>query len=117
MYFCPKCSYSLDIKKSDDVNSIVDFFCSNCGYKKKINDSLKLYELNKNNSISELTTIEDNKILAQDPTLPRTKDYICKNINCISHKDKKNREAVYFRDPKNFSINYICNVCYYKWEV
>ena len=46
MYFCPKCSFSLDINKSDEYK--INFFCNNCGYKKEISESLKLYEINKN---------------------------------------------------------------------
>ena len=115
MYFCPKCSFSLDINKSDEYK--INFFCNNCGYKKEISESLKLYEINKNNNIEKISSIEDNKILVQDPTLPRTKDYICKNINCISHKNTKNKEAVYYRTQNSYTINYVCTVCFFEWQI
>ncbi len=177
MYFCPKCSYSFDIKKSSGVSSSDDkknelvkiseaikyikkdlsnykptfskeelyknnkykklsdsdkqalevlfdsgeigaeFSCGNCGFVREIKKSIRLYQLDKFSNNEVLQTLEDNKILFSDPALPRTRDYNCKNVNCITHKDKSKKEAVYYRDPKSYQLNYICGVCYFSWQI
>ena len=62
-------------------------------------------------------SLENNMILAQDPALPRTKDYSCKNLNCITHQDKKSKEAVFYREPNSFKLNYLCTVCNFSWSI
>ena len=44
-----------------------------------------------------------------NPVYPRTKDYKCKNINCITHKDDKLKEAIYFK-KSNINVTYICRL-------
>ena len=51
-----------------------------------------------------------------NPILPRSKDYICKNLDCLTNKKKDTpKEVVWIRTPKNFNIEHICTVCYYSW--
>ena len=38
-------------------------------------------------------------------------------INCISHKDQTNKEAVFFREKDLYLTNYVCGVCYSSWKV
>ena len=92
------------------------FKCKNCGYIKKILETISLYKLD-NNKERIINTIEDNKIYIKDNTLPRTKQYKCKNIDCLTHKDKSNIEAVFYRDTNSFRLNYICTVCNYSWKI
>ena len=60
---------------------------------------------------------DDYKLICHDNTLPRTRDYNCKNINCLTN-DKNNKEvqkeAVFFRS-KNYDITYVCTVCEFGW--
>jgi|UniRef100_A0A6C0ITU0 hypothetical protein len=90
--------------------------CGNCGYKKQINETIKLYEFNVTDKLNNIKTFEDNKLLALDPTLPRTRDYTCKNINCSTHKSKELKEAVFMRVPKTYNLTYICTTCNYSWN-
>lgn len=113
----------LSIKDKGLVNQLfssivyeADLSCKNCGYKKQIGETIKLYEFNVNDKITTTRTIEDNKLLVLDPTLPRTRDYNCKNINCITHKNSKDKEAVFLRIPKTYNLTYICAKCYYSWN-
>lgn len=92
-----------------------DLNCSNCGYKKQVNETIKLYEFNVNDKTNDIRNLEDNKLLTLDPTLPRTRDFTCKNINCITHKSKEPREAVFMRNPKSYNLTHICTTCYYSW--
>ncbi len=93
------------------------FKCNNCNYKKKINETIRLYQLNIDSVYSVYRSMDDNKLLFLNPIYPRTNDYTCKNINCISHKDKTNKEAVFFREKDSYLTNYVCGVCYSSWKV
>jgi DNA-directed RNA polymerase subunit M/transcription elongation factor TFIIS len=93
------------------------FKCNNCNYKKKINETIRLYQLNVDSVYSVYRSMDDNKLLFLNPIYPRTHDYNCKNINCISHKDETNKEAVFFREKDSYLTNYICGVCYSSWKV
>lgn len=176
MYFCPKCSYLLDIKKSTNINVDDDekqilekpsdafkkikslskytpnftkeemikdkkysklkksdkeklnklfdivytdamFFCNNCNYSKQLDKTFLLYKFEKKNLTESNKTIEDNQILSKSPILPRTKDYICKNPNCTTHKNPALKEAVYYRDENSLTLNYLCTVCNYNWKI
>jgi hypothetical protein len=92
------------------------FKCNNCNFIKEITESVLLYQYQVNNNTNKIKTLEENQLTALNPILPRTHDYICKNINCLTNKDKKiKKEAVFFRDKDSYKINYICCVCYYNW--
>jgi len=49
--------------------------------------------------------------------LPRTKDFTCKNSNCITHKDSKLKEAVFLKIPKSYNLTYVCTTCHYSWNL
>lgn len=174
MYFCPNCSYVLDIAKASgtsksfkkiknvtealkilkDGDNIKDYkadfnrktmyknkkyikmsdedktkletlfatdamnssqVCNNCGYENNITESIRLYEFNTDDTEILTRTLEDNKLICSDPTLPRTRDYTCKNNNCITHKKPELKEAVFSKIPKKYSVEYICCVCNYSW--
>ncbi|AXN91010.1 putative DNA-dependent RNA polymerase subunit Rpb9 [Namao virus] len=60
----------------------------------------------------------DNNISLKinDSTLPRTKDYICPNADCPSHKDDVTKEAVIYRaNSKNYNVKYACTICLVSW--
>jgi hypothetical protein len=101
------------------VSSIggIMFKCNNCNYKKKINETIRLYQLNIDSVFSVYRSMDDNKLLFLNPIYPRTQDYTCKNVNCVSHKDEKNKEAVFFREKDSYLTNYVCGVCYSSWKV
>lgn len=64
---------------------------------------------------------DDAKIRCQDPTLLRTKDYICPNSKCITNTKSSdgevmiNKEAVFYRAGKEYNIKYICCQCNAQW--
>lgn len=174
MYFCPECSFSLDISKTSGIEedtrkelekpkdaikrldkdltkykpkfskskllsdkgfqklndeekqrlealfsfslSNAEFKCQNCGYNDIIKETISLYSLDNNENI-KINTIEDNKIISADKTLPRTKDYNCKNLECSTHKNPNDKEAVFYRENNNYQINYICTKCFFGWKI
>jgi hypothetical protein len=93
------------------------FKCNNCNYQKKIKETIKLYQLNVDTIYSVYRSNDDNKLLFLNPIYPRTHEYSCKNINCLTHKDESRKEAVFYREKDSYLINYICGVCYNSWKV
>ena len=65
----------------------------------------KLPKKDNNNDYYEDLSIINTRL--NDFTLPRTKDFICPNKNCISHKNNLDKEAVFYRPYKNsYKIKY-----------
>jgi hypothetical protein len=99
----------------------IEFKCMNCNYRKPINETIRLYQMNVKSQYNIFHTIEDNKLLAMNPIYPRTKDYTCKNVNCITHKltgdDIEKKEAVFYREKDSYETNYLCTVCFNSWNV
>lgn len=58
------------------------------------------------------------EIRKQDPTLYRTKNYVCMNAVCITNTDEsmgKKKEAVFYTLGDTYNIRYICTVCNTQW--
>jgi hypothetical protein len=91
-----------------------EFKCNNCNNIQPIKETVLLYNINMEEK-SKMRTLEENEFICQDPILPRTHDYICKNPNCITHKQLNKRESVFFKEKDSFKVNYICTVCFYSW--
>ena len=77
------------------INNSFDtyFICNNCNYHTKITSGTKIFETSfKENKITDDSLLN---LRIMDNTLPRTKDFICPNENCNSHKkeNEKTREA------------------------
>lgn len=92
------------------------FKCNNCSFTKEITKTVLLYELDLSDKSEKVRSIEDNELISNNPILPRTHDYICKNVLCLTNKDNKlKKEAVFFREKNSYKINYICTQCFYSW--
>jgi hypothetical protein len=92
------------------------FKCNNCSFTKEITESVLLYELDLSDKSEKVRSLEDNELICNNPILPRTHDYNCKNILCPTIKDKKiKKEAVFFREKNSYKVNYICTLCFYSW--
>ena len=107
----------LEILFQDNMIGYIEFKCSNCNYRKSITETIKLYQMNVKSQYNIFRSIDDNKILAMNPIYSRTKDYNCKNIECITHKDPSIKEAVFFREKDTYELNYICTICYNSWTI
>ena len=184
MFFCPKCSYTLDLKKSsmidnkqviiskkttvksvttainnilkkqieptdikplftkeqmlknknyiklsiEDKNKLLEIFnqqggelgamflCNNCNWTKQIDSTIKLYSFNTQENIKKISPNEYT-MLFNNPIFSRTKDYTCKNKDCLSHKNINNKEAVFFHENNSLQVKYICGTCYYSWNI
>jgi len=113
----------LDDKQKAVFNQIFDeltssgaeFRCNNCNNVQQIKSTILLYNLNMEEKNTTTRTLEENEFICNDPILPRTHDYTCKNPNCITHKNSNNKEAVFFKEKNSFKVNYICTTCYFSW--
>lgn len=94
----------------------VEFKCNNCNNSIEIKESILLYELDVNSKNEKIKTLEENQLYCNNPILPRTHDYICKNDFCETNKNSKiKKEAVFYRENNSMKVNYICCICYYNW--
>ena len=105
--------YKYNIRKNISKYNLV---CSTCGHEYVLKPETTIYSLDFknqhstfNDDIEELVELKFN-----DPTLPRTKDYICPYSSCNSNKinfDTSKKEAVMYRANRSFHMKYACLVC------
>lgn len=93
-------------------SNIVYFMCKYCGNSKPIKPGTLIYS--KNYGGHDTTEIEDYSNMIHDQTLPRTKNYICKNENCETHNDDSLREAILIKNMSD-QIVYVCTSCTTSW--
>jgi len=111
----------LDSILSDNTNikHTAEFKCINCLYTSPILNTVLLYEDNTYSNLENTNTLAENKLLVNNPALPHTRDYICKNAKCPTLNSSKDniveKDAIFFKKTDTYKINYICCVCYYKW--
>ena len=103
-------------KNVQDTN--IYFICQNCNSSFEIEPGTIILSTNLDISNQQIQNYDFQfKIL--DPTLPRTKDFICPKTDCDSNKDSiidtVNREAVIFRENKSFITRYVCTTCITDW--
>jgi hypothetical protein len=102
----------------ENIHTDAEFKCSNCNFVKEITETVLLYsfDTSENNNICQTKDLEENELITKNPILPRTHDYICKNVSCISNTTSDiKKEAVFFRCNNSFKIIYICTLCYASW--
>ena len=105
------------IKNKTVENNSIYFICNNCNSSFEIEPGTII--LSTNLDVSNQTIQEyDFKLKVDDPTLPRTKDFICPNKECKSNDKKADgveREAIIFRENKSFITRYVCTMCLSDW--
>lgn len=114
----------VDRNNKDSINRL-KFICYSCKYSKNLKSPTILLSdnmsfINKTDEEQPTTSITNNIVINPqnkilDPTLPRTKDYVCKNKDCGSHKNDENKEAVFFRINNTYQLIYVCCVCKTYW--
>jgi transposase-like protein len=104
------------LKNKNSNDSSIYFICQNCNSSFEIEPGTIILSTNFDQSNQNIQQ-HDFAFKIEDPTLPRTKDYICPKKDCESHKPENNikREAVIFREAKSFITRYICTMCLSDW--
>jgi hypothetical protein len=88
----------------------VFFICTNCGFKKPIEDGTCIFSRT-SPDISQSYTTKNVKNLLHSDILPRTRKYECPNKECNTHKHPEEKEAIFFRINNTYAVSYICTVC------
>jgi hypothetical protein len=102
--------------KIDDINSAYRI-CKNCSYFEKLNKRTIVFT-RANMSAGTNENLDKYKYMIYDKTLPHTRDYICKNKLCVSHKDDIQRDAVWFRpNQQYYNTIYACCACNTLWNI
>ena len=112
MNFCPNCQSGL---YPTEIEQELLLVCRICDYK-EANKSLVIRRKVYHGSNAQHYQ-GDNKYLIYDPTYPRTKQMPCPNPDCPSVADKTLQEAIYYNDPNNLKVIYICCSCRTQWRV
>ena len=146
MQYCPQCNNIMDIGRippkietlnidntpntisTSSISSEVDKkessstdhayrICKNCSYFEKLTErTLVLSRTNDSSSISK--NLDKYKFMIYDKSLPHTRDYICKNKSCESHKSNIKKDAVWFRpNQKNYNTIMACCTCMTLWNI
>lgn len=105
-------------KPDDTQNTFTDkqagayFICKKCGRYDEIRDgTLVVSKQSGESSLRENIDPIDYKSMTLLSYLPITRNYICPNEKCESHKNTHLREAVFFRIPSR-RVRYVCKTCY-----
>lgn len=106
------------IKNIENETSNVFIVCKNCSYSEKlIKRTLVLNKMSKHIT-NEVIDQSKYKYMKELDVLPHTRDYICKNKSCQTHKDYKLRDAKWFRPIQDsYQTYYICCVCDTVWNI
>jgi hypothetical protein len=104
------------IKQQREVTNFIRQ-CSNCGSSFFLEPETVIYSINYERSY--LFQDDETRIKCNDPTLPRTKDFICPNEKCITNTESikilQNKEAVFYRNQYEYNLKYICCDCFTQW--
>ena len=88
------------------------FVCRFCKNYKQIKPRTLIYS--KNLNTSNIMEVDDYTYAIHDHTLARTKNYICKNSKCETHKNSSIKEAVLTKNSID-QLVYVCVVCSTWW--
>ena len=122
-------------KKKQDKSRILEYYnkisssnkiihkyilkCTSCGENYYLHPETIIYSFNFNKTNS-IFNDNDIDLKLYDPTLPRTKDYICPNNNCETNNknfNNSNKEAVFYRSSGGYNLKYACLNCKSSWLI
>ena len=101
-----------DLKGKKIGSNVAYFICKFCKNHKPIQPGTQIYSKNYNTVVS--VENDDYTYAIYDYTLARTKNYICKNKKCETHRDDSLKEAVLTKNITD-QIVYVCCHCLTNW--
>lgn len=107
-----------NVPKLSTISNKAYFKCSNCGYVQEMEPGTLILSRAPEKATAEFIITDKNKYkdMIHDMTLPHTRNYMCPNQDCKSHKNHNLREAVWFKPNKySFNIVYVCKACQTVW--
>lgn len=114
--FCDNCENCMFLY-SDEESQKLYLGCKACQTKIPYNQNKCIYSTNYEIDLSE--TINQNKFLKEDNTLPTIKgnsNIKCPNQECKSIKENEPSDIQYIKfDSVNMKYMYVCKYCSQKW--
>jgi DNA-directed RNA polymerase subunit M/transcription elongation factor TFIIS len=105
--------FAVDEETEKKIGSNVAYFiCRFCKNYRKIEPGTLIHS--KTFNTNQTDEGEDFSFAHLDPTLARTKNYVCKNPKCATHSDISLREAALSKSASD-QIVYICTQCETHW--
>lgn len=118
MHFCVNCNNMYYLKLKDNDSSVLIYYCRQCGNEKDMDDSnISVLKTNVN-SVKDTFVNVINEYTKFDPTLPRTSNIKCPNVDCKSNNDNNDNDnnIIYIRyDDTNIKYIYLCSICDTNW--
>jgi len=106
------------LKALEDDSMTAFIICKNCSYSEKLTKRTLILNKMSNFATNTHSDLTKYKYMRYDNTLPHTRDYICKNKECKTHKDDKLKNAKWFRPIQNSYLTYyICCECGTVWNI
>jgi hypothetical protein len=97
-------------KINDTVSAY--YVCLSCSFYKEIETGkMLIHRKNTSNDLEPYVNILGIKNKCYSKILGHTRDYICINKKCESHKDPYKKDAVIYRTPKIIKVYYVCTTC------
>ena len=96
---------------AENTNTNVYLICKFCKNYKPIEPKTIIYSKNYGSSSLD---IEDYTYMIYDNTLPRTRNYDCKNVGCDTHKNPSLKEAIITKNTTE-QVIYVCTRCTTHW--
>jgi len=105
--------FAVDEEAEKKIGSNIAYFiCRFCKNYQKIEPGTLIHS--KTFNTSQTDEGEDYSYSVHDSTLARTKNYVCKNLKCETHKDISLREAALTKNSMD-QIIYVCVSCGTHW--
>jgi len=107
------------ILKGVEDDSLTAFIvCKNCSYSEKLTKRTLILNKMSNFSTDAYTDLTKYKYMRYDNTLPHTRDYVCKNKDCNTHKNSELKNVKWFRPIQNsYMTYYVCCECGIVWNI
>ena len=102
-------------EKIEDATSAY-YYCTICLYYKPIEPGTLVTSRMSTNGANMYMNMDKLKNRVNNGILPYTRNYICTNEKCVSHKDHSKREAVMFRIGSSVQMWYTCCACQSSWK-
>lgn len=102
-------------RTSTNAGPSVVLECHTCGTTYPLPAGTTIYSMNFGATDDAVKPV-DVEMALMDPTLPRTKDYVCRTPDCKSHREPVRKEAVIWKNA-DYITRYICTMCSAAWAI
>ena len=120
MHFCVNCNNMYYLKLKNDNENMLIYYCRQCGNEENMDDTNISVLKTHINNVKESFVNVINEYTKYDPTLPRTNNIKCPNVDCKSRDENDTNEQnniIYIRyDDTHVKYIYLCPICDTNWR-